>query len=50
MQQVLYGVYGYMDFENSVILDGGFEKWLNENMPALVEKIVREEINKIMTK
>jgi len=26
------------------------EKWLNENLPNLVEKIVREEIRKIIPK
>lgn len=32
------------------LLEPRLEKWLNENLPALVDKIVREEINKIMPK
>ncbi len=32
------------------LMEPKLEKWLNENLPSLVEKIVREEINKIIPK
>jgi cell pole-organizing protein PopZ len=34
----------------SQLMEPRLEKWLNENLPALVEKIVREEIKKIIPK
>ncbi len=32
------------------LLEPRLEKWLNENLPSLVERIVREEIKKIIPK
>jgi hypothetical protein len=54
---IVQGIKGFTDQNDSSLselavqlMDARLERWLNEHLPDLVEKIVREEIKKIISK